>query len=282
MAETKSITLDRVRGLIIGGALGDSLGAPHEFRYMKNIYTGLLQYPVELQFRFQQRYKYPVASFTDDCELSLTLARSLIRNKGYNEEDTIKSYLRWANSNSHMMGTNTRSLFKKIKTVRGYRARWNKNFKGDPKDWTQSNGSLMRSAPLSILPESKYVEMDCKLTNPSPVNIECSRVYVQACRMALQGQKPEDIFNHCLSLVKSGPVYNALMQVSRRERRDISSNKGWVVHAIYCACWCLRYYTNLEEAMKWVITQDSVPTGTGEYRLPTDVFGIITWCGSRL
>jgi ADP-ribosylglycohydrolase len=32
------MTDDRIRGMFLGGALGDALGAPHEFRTSKNIY----------------------------------------------------------------------------------------------------------------------------------------------------------------------------------------------------------------------------------------------------
>ena len=93
--------------MLIGVAIGDALGAPHEFRYMKNVYTGYLQYPVQLQFRFGQKYKYPIASYTDDTESTITLARSLVRNKGYDEKDAIMSYLRWVNSDTRFLGTNT-------------------------------------------------------------------------------------------------------------------------------------------------------------------------------
>lgn len=44
---------DHVHGMLVGVALGDALGHPHEFRYHKNVYTGKLQYRAEHRSRWQ-------------------------------------------------------------------------------------------------------------------------------------------------------------------------------------------------------------------------------------
>ena len=113
----------------------------------------------------------------------------------------------------------------------------------------------MRCSPLAVLSDSKHVITDCSISNPHPINIECNMIYVQACRLALQGYTPVDIFNQVASLVKTRPVYDTLQQVINKEKRDITDKKGWVLHALYCTFWCLLYHTRFEDAMEWVITQ---------------------------
>lgn len=75
-----TITLfDKIKGMIIGCALGDALGAPHEFRHNKNKYTGKLEFPIEL--KTGSYYKKGgrvskfgvVGQFTDDGGSSLRL-----------------------------------------------------------------------------------------------------------------------------------------------------------------------------------------------------------------
>lgn len=248
-------TLDRVRGMMIGVAVGDALGAPHEFRYMRNEYTGVLEYPINLQFRFGQRYNYPIGSMTDDTEMTLTLTRSIVENKGYNEEKTTLAYLGWVNAGTHMLGTNTRALFHKIKTLSGYRGRYSKIYgPGTNSDtWSQSNGSLMRATPLALLPGTDHIITDCKLSNPSPINIECSLVYVQAVRLALQGMDRTEIFNTVAGMVKLRPVYDTLLQVLNREPRNITEKKGWVLHAFYTAFYSLAYSKSYQEGIDYVI-----------------------------
>ena len=136
----------------------------------------------------------------------------------------------------------------------------------------------MRCSPLALLSDSKHIVTDCSLTNPHPINIQCSQIYVHACRMALQGHKAEDIFQQCLSMVKEGPVYGVLQQVIKKERRDITHNKGHVLNAVYCSFWCLLYYTRFEDAMEWVITQEIRPTGMGDTDTNGAVAGALIGC----
>ena len=114
---------DRIKGMFYGLALGDALGAPFEFggkNRLKN-YTGLLDTPVIRFTRFQGKKTAEIGQITDDTEMTLSLANSLVRNKCYHRDDVIVSYMNWANSNCPYMGTNTRELFKGVKTINGYK-----------------------------------------------------------------------------------------------------------------------------------------------------------------
>jgi len=98
-------SLDKIRGMLIGVILGDALGVPHEFRYQRNVpYTGKLEHKPHLFFRYQRTLNLAVGQYSDDGEMTLTLARSLVANKGYDVDNTLQRYIMWANSGTSLMG----------------------------------------------------------------------------------------------------------------------------------------------------------------------------------
>lgn len=247
--------LDKIRGVFIGEALGDALGAPHEFRYHKdNVYTGLLT----LRFKFNVRYqptKWLVpGTTTDDTEMTLVLAQSLIKNKGYNRDHIILGYEAWANSTS-MVGINTRKLFKGVKTVKGYQSRYNKLFNSQETiNNNQSNGSMMRASPLAFLWDNTPIITDCNLTNPSQVNLDANMVYLNAIRLLVLGYDRVTVFSHLKSLAKTIQVKQVLDDVETKKPRVITGKtKGWVLHALYCAVWSLLYAPNYQDGIDYII-----------------------------
>ena len=236
-----NIMKDKIRGVFTGVALGDALGAPHEFRYHKsNIYTGNLKHRYKLINRWRGPKEMVIGQTTDDTEMTLTLARSLIRYGKYNEEDVILNYEQWATGTT-MLGINTRTLFKNIKTVKGFRKRWEKKFSDlEAREKNQSNGSLMRCSPLAFIFDDAATVQDCSLTNPSSVNIESNLAYVRAVRLLVLGHDKNVVFEHVLEQVKNPDVRIVLNQAKNNEKRDVTRiGKGWVLHALYCAFWAL-------------------------------------------
>lgn len=126
--QSEQIRNDRIKGMFYSAFLGDALGAPHEFYCNRGvIYTGKLQYQAFYNTRYQGRRELVVGQVTDDSEMTITLLRGLLEDKGYQKEKMIERYVRWANSGLWMMGRNTRDLLKGVATVKGYQGRL-KNF----------------------------------------------------------------------------------------------------------------------------------------------------------
>ena len=179
------LSFNKIHGMLVGVALGDALGHPHEFKYQHDKYTGKLEYKGKHNSRWTGTKYAAIGQYTDDTEMSLALAHSLIENKGYNQDNVILAYEEWANHNSLGMGVNTRLLLKGVKTVRGYKNRYDKAMKGTlpgmkSSDLTdvKSNGSLMRCSSLALLDNDDDVIKDVDLTNPNDINRECSVLYI--------------------------------------------------------------------------------------------------------
>lgn len=241
---------DKVRGMLICVALGDALGAPHEFSNNYE-YTGMLEHKPRMLVRYQG-YKYGVVGqITDDTAMTLALLRSIVNNNGeWNRKDVILAYQHFASTKSCMgMGKNTRNLFKGTGTgtVRRYEGRYEKALRGELKGMkgkledVESNGSLMRASPLIFCSKNDVIQ-DCKLSNPNPVNVECSIIYVQVLKSLAKGRSRDEVIEWVESRVKLIPMRIALRDAKGKRQRDIISTKGWVVHAFYCAMYALYHF----------------------------------------
>lgn len=244
--------LDKIRGTLIGIAVGDALGVPHEFYNMsKNVYTGLLHIPATFQFKRGPSWTNVVGQYSDDTEMTLTNVRSVIKEGRYDVDEVIKAYMRWTKV-ARAMGNNTRALLKGIvvdgpraRPLKTYKARWNKKFANDIENSTQSNGSLMRCAMLAFLKDSEVEKLDCEITNPSPVNIAVSHFYCGFLRLCVLHSDKRVIKQHLLDLDVpksiSGTVQDALADSEGPKplvSRDMTAvGKGWVLHGLYCAVW---------------------------------------------
>lgn len=255
MTTKPTISLDKVRGMFIGAFLGDALGVPHEFKCnAKTPYTGVLEHKGFMVSQFQGRRELNVAQVSDDSEMSLALLRTVIRDKGYNRDHVIIAYLEWANSGGWMIGKNTRALLRGVKTIKGYQGRIQKTLDQPIPERSQSNGAMMRCSALALIYDNNPVIEDVKITNPNPVCIDCELIYVSALRLALQGVDGLTIFNTIKNLAQTNEVREVLLQVENRQHRNISENKGWCLHALWCAMMAVTSFRNYSEAMHWLIT----------------------------
>ena len=247
------ITLDKVRGMFMGAFLGDALGAPHEFRCnARTPYTGTLEHRAFMISQYQGKKELEIAQVTDDSELTLALLRTLIRDNGYNKDNVITSYLRWANSGGWMMGKNTRALLKGVTTLKGYQGRVSKMMSTTGP--SQSNGAMMRCSSLALLWDNAAVVEDVNITNPNKVCIDCNLIYISAIRLALLGLDGPSIFNQVKLLAQTDEVKAVMSQVENKQPRNIAENKGWCLHGLWCTMMVITTFTNYAEAMHWIIT----------------------------
>lgn len=213
--------------MLYGVALGDALGAPHE-RGKQKPYTGTFTYPIILNSQYQGRRVSALGQVTDDTEMTLVAAHSLLKD---DRSSTVLDYMKWANSKIPFLGKNTRALFSGIKTEKSYLKRWHERFEpSKTADWTQSNGSLMRCSPLFVLSDDQIVA-DCMLTNPHPVNMEANVIYCRALRRLFNGDDATTIFKDSVTNAVEPVLRERLVQIRDGVEIDYTENKGWVVHA---------------------------------------------------
>lgn len=244
---------DKILGMFIGGALGDALGSPHELMTQEKNYTGILQFPVVLRSRFNNSTPCytSIGQVSDDTEMCSLLADSLLENGGYNRKDVLTRYLYWAShETTRAIGKNTKNLFQSSSrgnpiAIETYQKRMAKIEEG-ARENMQSNGALMRCAPLVFFTQNEFEE-DCMLTNPNSFSIETNRIFLNLLAQAFSQPisekiRTEDIYTRIIYPESSIQLLN---DVPRRLGDYISNlnckQKGWCVYPLASAFYGLQF-----------------------------------------
>lgn len=138
-------TAERARGVMLGLAVGDALGAAVEWLH-----------PVQIHARYGGALRDMVGSgmwqrgeWTDDTAMALELATSLAEKGIYDEDDVFSRYAMWARSGPKDIGSTISAAVMRARTVaeaRAAAAEFHRRSGGK----SAGNGSLMRTAPIAI------------------------------------------------------------------------------------------------------------------------------------
>lgn len=129
-------------GVIVGAAVGDALGAPFEFQpggtykdtFPERVLTG------QAEMIGGGGFGWKPAEFTDDTQMGLVLAESLIDRGGYDPDHLWSMWQAWAEDAADVGITTSHALsFPNWREVRHH----------DP-ERTAANGALMRVFPLAL------------------------------------------------------------------------------------------------------------------------------------
>lgn len=148
---------DKARGMFAGLAIGDALGAPVEFLSdPSDFYIKEMGEKIE---HFHKNYRTPEGVWTDDTEMALCIADSLLANEGYDSYDIMRRFTNWVNEGYRTYDG------KPACDVGSQTMRAIEEFERYPviskKETTDSagNGAIMRLAPIIIantFPDKKY------------------------------------------------------------------------------------------------------------------------------
>ncbi len=235
--------VERAQGCLLGQLAGDSLGSQVEFNsgeYMSWKHPNGLR---ELQDGGVWTIK--AGQPTDDSELALKLARTLVRQKGYDPRTVLAGYIDWYHSGPFDIGTTTRQALSG----------------GPPNPNSQANGSLMRISPLGIFgarcPDQAVVwaREDSKLTHPHPVCQGACAAYVAALATAIGRETTAvETYQAALAEARRSPDEPTVLEALERARYEPpdhldEDNQGWVLIALQNAFYRLLHAENLEEGI---------------------------------
>jgi len=244
----------RYRGCLLGLAVGDALGAPIEFRP-----PGTFE-PV-IDMKGDGPFNLLPGQWTDDTSLALCLAESLIEKQGFNPVDQLERYCRWfneghisSNGTCFDIGTTTRKALQRFMLSR-------EPYPGIADEWSASNGSLMRLAPVPMFyarDPAEAIEMSglsSKTTHALPIVVDACRYYGGLIVGALTGASRDELLSP-----RYAPIPNywqehvlheeidavAAGSFLRKEPPEIQG-KGHVGKAMEAALWAFRSSHSFEE-----------------------------------
>lgn len=269
----------RVAGALIGSVVGDALGAPFEFGA-----------PGQFSRRFPEAARgvatemcggggWRPGEWTDDTQMALLVALSLIEHDGLDEPDLFDRFRRWLAAGPRDVGNQTRAVL------------------GAGQPWADAaaahfasgapaagNGSLMRTTPAAIwfARRGREATMDAArrisaLTHGDPAAGEGCAVFHELVRVALDGDDPLAALPDLLAQVPEPHRARwATVLADDWDPSQATESNGAVWPTLGSAVWALRVSSTFEEAMRRVIDlggdTDTVAAVTGG--LVGAVFGI--------
>jgi len=137
---------DRIRGMLIGVAVGDALGAPVE---------GYPPWEISSAHRGELTEMVGLSSFgmeagttTDDTGMTVALARSLVSQGAFDPDDVLYHYLGWYDTNPLGIGNTVDAVLSAISAGASPHAAA-KAYHESTGGLSAGNGALMRCAPLA-------------------------------------------------------------------------------------------------------------------------------------
>jgi ADP-ribosyl-[dinitrogen reductase] hydrolase len=150
--------LDRAKGCLRGLACGDALGRPVEFKSSSQIerthgtVTDMLAYGTHGQ---------PAGTITDDTDLALCLAESLVTNDGFDPDDVATRFVDWLDAGPFDVGLMTRDAIAKLRNGTPPSDAGQLVWESRPEGSNAGNGSVMRCAPHAIAFRNDDTDLEC-------------------------------------------------------------------------------------------------------------------------
>jgi ADP-ribosylglycohydrolase len=231
----EGLALDRAVGCLLGQVVGDSLGSLVEFRSAEDIAR---EYPDGVRDLADGGTWNTIAGQpTDDSELALDLARTLVGLSEWAAEAVAEAYGVWLASRPFDVGGTTRQALSaavRATTDKAAAARAAANRE------SQSNGALMRCAPIGLwardpMEAAAAARADAELTHPHPVCQAASASFAAAIAAAIGGADRAAMLDAAEAALDGLPDHGLRAALHRARGGegppDFLRHQGWVVIA---------------------------------------------------
>jgi ADP-ribosylglycohydrolase len=240
---------ERAQGLFLGALVGDALGEQCEFLSAAEI-ARLPTASVETMHGHGYWRTAP-GQPTDDMEMALVLARTIVARGAYDAEQVAGSYVGWMESRPFDIGRTTTAALRAARDAapgERYRAA-----AGAPTAArSQANGAMMRCSPLALWglrqePEAldAMVRLDAAITHPHRVCGDANVLYVRSLVRALWGASAGEVLLAALADARAPWVEPSVREAVEDAMEEAQpamdeGSMGWVLHALRNALWQLR------------------------------------------
>ena len=228
---------------MLGQFCGDALGGLVEFQSSDQIRS---EYPNGVRNMADGGPFNTIAGQpTDDSEMALMLARSLVADAGFDRGKVRRRYREWLESGPFDCGN---TIWKGLSGERNFES--------------QANGALMRISPLGIFGAGRnlddvaeWARQDASITHPNPVCQQANALFAMAIATAVgQGIDGKSLHDAIVSWAVELNVDPALRKVVEAVDQEPWINRtvskaGWVLVALQNAMWQLVNAPDLEAAI---------------------------------
>ena len=247
-SQMSSQMLDRARGCAVGAAVGDALGMPLEFDFAR---------PPQRLVREMQKGRLPAGSFTDDTEMALALAESLLHRCPLDPVDLAGRFVVWYQAGPPDVGLHTSRVLSRVATGQPWTEAAQSVQRHKPD--SAGNGSVMRCWPValahwddldSLLADSR---LQSRVTHPHPECGTGSAFTNATIYHLLRGMAPAQAVARAVGEADLPEPLRLVIHAAPGLHRDELANSGWVRHTLESATWGLLTTASFEEAVVQVV-----------------------------
>jgi len=245
---------ERFTGCLVGLAVGDALGAPLEFMSRERIRQ---QYGRVTEMIGGGWLRLEPGQYTDDTELMLCQARSIVECGGFDPEDTVQRFVHWLDGAPSDVGITTRATLSQVQQGAPWEEASRRTY-----DWqggkTAGNGGLMRCAPIGLLhvrDEAALVRdslTSCRLTHWHPVAGWACATLNLAIAALVRGTPKAELLSWLFPRVEEPTVRSALEAVPGLALGSLHAS-GYAVDCLQAAFWAYLTTETFEEALVAVV-----------------------------
>ena len=214
----------RAQGCLLGQVIGDSLGSLVEFKQAAEIAR---LFPQGVRSLADGGVYHTIAGQpTDDSEMALALARSILAENGFAAEPVLQAYRDWMTTRPLDIGQTTERGLLGLHTTQ-----------------SESNGSLMRVSPIGVWAAgdparaAEAARADSALTHKNPVCMEACAGYAAAIAVGVSGGTRNQMVEAALANAK-GRAREAIAGAAPPS--DYFTHMGWVLVSLQNAFFHLR------------------------------------------
>lgn len=261
--------LRRAQGCLLGQLAGDALGALVEFESKQRILAAYPEGPQDLADG--GTWDTLAGQPTDDSELALLLARSIVAEGAYAPGAALDAYIHWVRSRPFDIGNTTRLALDAADAGAPTREGRLQRAAAGASRVSQANGSLMRISPLGIFIAGRlaapdgaagreaasdsataWAREDSGLTHPHPACREACAAFVAAIAAAVQGADAAGVHAAARAEAARGgdaSIIEALDGAATSPPASYERNAGWVLIALQNAFYQLLHAPSLEAGL---------------------------------
>lgn len=233
----------RAQGCLLGQLAGDALGSLVEFQRADSIRE---RYPEGVRDLGDGGAHDTIAGQpTDDSEMALLLARTLIEKRTYDADAAREAYVFWHDSGPFDCGCTIGDAL---------RGKYNPG--------SQANGAMMRISPLGIFgvnhtldAVAEWARQDAALTHPNEVCQQANALYAMAITQAIRtGPAPAELYEQIVAWAREmrcdETLEKAITDAKTAPPKGYDGpHRGWVLIAFQNALWQLLHAPTLEEGV---------------------------------
>ena len=199
-------TLEKFQGCIVGLAIGDAMGYPHEFRYRKDVVAklgpqGITEFMSHVDPRLPEKIflgaVHPAGTYTDDTQMSIALAKGLLE-AGDQDIDALmttiaKHFIEWCHSPDNNRAPGQACTQGCLNLEEGIP--WREAGVPDSKGC----GSAMRVSPIGLYYEdldtvAEIARASSRLTHRHDAAYESAAASALMVALALRDYEPDKIY----------------------------------------------------------------------------------------